>query len=376
VDRDIKIEKELFGRPKISNIEQKQRQTNNILSSTARDLGVGSAPKWIWPKGSVTFKSANNGFTVMEYKGQKEPKLLQNNPVSEQALAMIDRNEARMAKLMKVYDISRGNVPQGIEANAALRFLDEQEDQANEDDKKSKKRRVLQIARQCVSLMSQYYDESDNRTSRILGKDNTYMIENLKQADFMKVYDVQFQNTSALPDTKTGKIATIIDMNTATQTDPVFKTPQIIKMLDLAQDEAFVDRSTASTNAANAIFDMVVNGEPIEEPQMHDDLLIYYHVFYQRIQDFGFKKRTKPEIKEAIFLYIKTVEGLLWRKSQFNQKVMAELQQLDYFPAFFKPNVADPTTVQPDYVGKNKEMETSKMDNYEEQINREKEKNL
>lgn len=368
VDRDIEIEKELYGRPKITNIEQKQRQSNNIESAVARDLGMGSAPKWIWPKGAVTFKSANNGFSIMEYKGAKEPKLVQNNPVSTQAVAQLDRNENRMSKLMKVYEISRGNVPPGIEANAALRFLDEQEEQANESDKKKRKARVLCVSRKVISLMAQYYDASDGRTSRILGQNNDYLIEDLKNADFTKVYDVQFQNTSALPDTKSGKIATIIDMNMATQTDPVFKTPQIIKMLDLAQDETFVDRATASTNTANALFDNLLKGQPIQEPQMWDDLLIYYSVFYQRIQDYGFIKRTPDDIKEAIYLYIKTVEGLLWQKSQYNQKLMASLQQLDYYPAFFKPNVPNPSLTEPDYVGKRQEMDAGQMKNTREAI--------
>lgn len=370
VDRDIEIEKELFGRPKISNIEQKQRQTNNIESAIARDLGLGSAPKWTWPKGSVTFKSVNNGFSVMEYKGAVEPKLIQNNPVSTQAIAKLDRNESRMAKLMKVFDVSRGIVPAGIEANSALRFLDEQEDQANEGDKKSRKKRVLLSSRQCISIMGQYYDASDNRTTRILGKNNEYMIENLKDADFMKVYDVQFQNTSALPDSKSGKIATIIDMNTATQTDPVFKTPQIIKMLDLGHDEAFVDRATASTNAANMIFDMICNGKTVEEPQSHDDLLIYYAVFYQRIQDFGFKKRILGQKRKAIYSYIKTVESLLWEKSKLNPKVFASLQQTDYFPSFFMPDIADPSLMTPDYVGEANGMETGQMKNTQQAISK------
>jgi hypothetical protein len=338
VDRDIEIEKELFGRPKISNIEQKQKQTNNIESSVARDLGAGSAPKWLFPKGAVTFKSANNDFSIMEYKGAREPKLVANNPVSQHALAQLDRNESRMAKLMKVYDISRGIIPQGVEANSALRFLDEQEDQANESDKKKRKARVLLSARQTMSIMGQYYDASDDRTSRILGKNNEYMIENLKDADFMKVYDVTIQNTSALPDTKTGKIATIIDMNMATQTDPVFKTDQIIKMLDLGMDEAFVDRATASTNTANSLFEKLTSGQPIEEPQMHDDLMIYYTVFWGRIQDYGFKKRIKGEIRQAVYDYIEILEGLLWTKAQINQKLMMDLMQLDYFPSFFMPN--------------------------------------
>lgn len=346
VDRDIIIEKELFGRPKISNIEQRQKQTNNIESAIARDLGAGSAPKWLWPKGAVDFKKASNEFSVMEYKGAREPKLVANNPVSAHAVAQLDRNEQRMAKLMKVYDISRGNVPPGIEANTALRFLDEQEDQANTEDKNKRKKRIVSGAKQLAAMMGQYYDASDNRTARILGK-NDYMIKNLKDADFMKVYDVQMQNTSALPDSKSGKIATIIDMNMATQTDPVFRRPEVVKMMDLGMDDAFVDMATASTNAAQTTFEEILQGSEVPEPQAWDDLLIYYSVFFRQIQDYGFKTRTDEPLKQKIYTYIKTLEGLLWTKSKLNPKVQMELSALDYFPSFFKPDIPNPTIANP-----------------------------
>lgn len=370
IDRDIEIEHELFGRPKITNIEQMQRQSNNIESAIGRDLGAGSAPKWIWPKGAVTFKSVTNDFSVMEYKGPKEPKLVAGNPVSQHAVAKLERNEQRMSKKMKVFDVSRGIVPAGIEANSALRFLDEQEDQANEQDKNGRKRRVLNVARHFCSIMGQYYDESDGRTERKLGPNNSYMIEDLKNADFMRVYDVTFQNTSALPDTKTGKIATIIDMNMATQKDPVFKTPQIVKMLDLGEDEAFVDRVTASTNAANMYFDQLMKGQPIPEAAEHNDLLVYYAVFYQRIQDYGFLRRVPEEIKDAVYKYIMTLEMLLWKKAQKNQKVMTELMQLDYFPSFFEIDIPNPAITEPDYIGKGQEMDTSQMKHTNEAISK------
>lgn len=349
IDRDIEIEKELFGRPKLINIEQTQRQTNNIESAIGRDLGAGSAPKWLFPKGAVSFKSANNGFSIMEYKGQREPKLIQNNPVSQQALAKLERNEQKMAKKMKVYDISRGIVPPGIEANSALRFLDEQEDNANEPDKNKRKDRVVAGARKMMSIMAAKYTAEDNRTIRILGANKQYAIENLKDADFTKVYDVTIQNTSALPDSKSGKISTIIDMNAVTQNDPAFKPHQIVKLLDLGDDETFIDRTTASTNTAEAIFEDILKGREVMPPSEGDDLLIYYNVFYQRTQDYGYKTKVAPEIKEQVKAYIMALEYLITNKAKVNQRLAAELAQLDYYPIYFKPFVPDP--VQPDYVG-------------------------
>lgn len=365
VDRDIIIDGELWGRPKISNIDQKQRQYNNIESGIARDLGIGSAPKWLIPKNSISNMEVTNDFSIMEYKGPIKPELAKMNPVSDQAIMQQDRNEKRMSRLMNVYDVSRGNVPQGFTANAALRFLDEQESQANADDESRRKTRVLSTYRQQLQLMGQYYHEADGRTARIMGKNNEYMIEAVKNANFSKVYDIQLQNTSALPDTKTGKIAAIVDLNAATQKDPIFRKEQVIRMLDMGMEDGFVDQATASTNTAHMIFDSMLKGEQVEEPAMHDDLLVHYSVFFRGIQDYGFRTRVQGELKQAFYQRIKIMEGLLWAKSMYSPKTKMELQRIDYYPAFFKPPMPTPG---PDYEGVQKEMQTSKMDNTEKAV--------
>lgn len=366
MDRDIEIENELWGRPSIGQIEQMQRHYNNIESSIARDLGIGSAPKWLVPKGAADFRSMNNEFTIIEFKGPTPPQLVKNNPVSSDALAIQDRMEKRMSKLMKVYDISRGEVPAGVTANSALRFLDEQEGQILADDERKRKKSVLNSYKMMLNLMAQYYDEEDGRMLRILGKDNTPLAESMEKADFTQIYDIQIQNTSALPDTKTGKIAAIIDLNTATQTDPVFGREDVIKMLDLGMDEAFVDQATMSVNAAKTTFEEMVSGKPVPEPQMHDDLLPHYTTFFRLIQSYQFKTKTKPNIQQSIYQHIKTQEGLLFLKAQKNPKLAMELANLDYFPSFFELPAPTPVpTMQPAGQG----MATEKMTNTQDDIN-------
>jgi len=368
VDRDIEIENELWGRPSIGQIEQMQRHYNNIESSIARDLGIGSAPKWLVPKGAADFRSMNNEFTIIEFKGPTPPQLVKNNPVSSDALAIQDRMEKRMSKLMKVYDISRGEVPAGVTANSALRFLDEQEGQILADDERKRKKSVLNSYKMMLNLMAQYYDEEDGRMLRILGKDNTPMAESMEKADFTQIYDIQIQNTSALPDTKTGKIAAIIDLNTATQTDPVFGREDVIKMLDLGMDEAFVDQATMSVNAAKTTFEEMVAGKPVPEPQMHDDLLPHYTTFFRLIQSYQFKTKTKPNIQQAIYQHIKTQEGLLFLKASKNPKLAMELANLDYFPSFFELPAPAPMVSAPQQQ-MNAPVETGKMTNTQNDIN-------
>lgn len=371
-DFDIGLEDEerLFGLPRISQIEQMQRQYNNISSSHARDLGAGSAPKWLVPKGSVDFRSINNEFTLVEYRGAVPPQLVKGNPISSDSLIIQDRIEKRMGKKMTVYDISRGEVPAGITANSALRFLDEQESQVIADSEKTRKTRVLRTYRKMASIMGQYYKPEDGRTLRVLGKQNEYMIEDMKKADFTKVYDIQLQNTSALPDTKTGKISAIIDLNAATQADPIFRREDIVNMLDMATDETFKEETTYSLDSARMIYNKLVNGEKVPEPEMHDDLIVYYTTMFRAIQSYRFKTAVMAENQQLVYEYIRTIEGLIFLKAQKNQKLAMEIQTLDYYPSFFElPDLSNaPTPQESQYIAQ--AANTSAMKNTMNEIGR------
>lgn len=369
-DGDMQIENELFARPDITQIEQMQRHYNNISSSQARDLGVGSAPKWMVPKGAADFRTINNEFTICEFKGPTAPVLVKGNPISSDGIVIQDRMEKRMGKHMKVYDISRGEVPTGVTANSALRFLDEQESQILAPEERKRKKRVLKSYRMMVGTMAQYYTPTDGRTLRTLGQNNDYMIEDMKSADFTKIYDVQFQNTSSLPDTKTGKIAAIIDLNTATQTDPVFRREDVVNMLDLGTDETFTEETTYSLDCAKMIFQKMLNGEEnIPEPQMHDDLIVIYTTMYRAVQSYRFKTAVPPEIANVVYEYIKTVEGLLYIKSQTNIKLGQELMMLNYFPSFFEmPAPVAPVTPDEEVVEVERKVEADKMQNQQQDI--------
>jgi len=368
VDRDTEIENELFGRPSIDQIEQMQRQYNNIMSAQARDLGLGSAPKWMIPKGAADFRTINNDFTICEFKGPVAPQLVKGNPISRDGIEIQDRMERRMSKHMKVYDISRGEVPSGVTANSALRFLDEQESQVLADDERKRKKRVLATYRRMSSLMAQYYTPDDGRTLRTLGKNNEYMIEDMKNADFTKVYDVQFQNTSALPDTKTGKIAAIIDLNAATQTDPIFRREDIVNMLDMGTDETFTEEATYSLDCAKKMFEKLLNGEEVPEPEMHDDLLVFYTTMFRAIQSYRFKTAVPPETKAVIYAHIKTLEGLIFLKMATNQKLAMEVQMLSYYPSFFEMPVPAPVETEQEVMVKAQNMETDQMEAQKQQI--------
>jgi len=378
---DIDVYGEFWGRSFISNIEQMQRYYNNIQSAQARDYSWASAPKWMMPKGACNVSSLNNDITIVEFQGPLAPQLVTHNPTPPQSMDMQDRLEKKISQHSTQYDISRGEVPSGVTANSALRFLDEQEGQRIFTQESKRKRRVVEVGRMILQRMKQFYSPSDGRMVRILGKDNTYLIESMEKADFSRVYDVKMQNTSALPDTKTGKISAIIDLNMATQTDPIFKKEEVIQMLDLANDEYFKDRSTVAVNAANTALQKLMEGESVEPPQIYDDLMVHHSIFERSMQSLSFKGLDLG-VKKNVEQYMKTLEMLMFERGKKNANFATQLANLDNYPLFFQPEM--PVTklvaahmidtqgvVPPGAEGGEPPLETGKMKNTQEAINKE-----
>lgn len=338
-DKDIRVYDEFWGRSYLGNIEQLQRMNNNIQSAVARNEGVGSMPKWLVQKGSTKISGLNNEFTIVEYTGAIEPRLVPNNATHPRTLEIMDRNEKKIYNIATIYDISRGVVPTGVTANSALRFLDEQESQRDSIGVMNRKTRILKEYWFMKSLMRQYYRADDERTIKIIGVDNEYMIRSMKDVNTEADYDVKLQNVSALPDTKTGKISTIIDLNTASQTDPIFRREEIIQMLDLGMDETFKNEATVAVNAAKTAVDMLLRGEQIPEPKVSDNFIVHYGIFVRTMQSFTFRDTVSKEIQLAFEQYIMTLEYLMFERAKKNFKFLQELLTLDMYPIYFKPEI-------------------------------------
>lgn len=336
IDGDIWVYGELWPRSFIRNIEQLQRLYNNTQSALARDIGIGSAPKWVVPKGTCEVSSLNNEFTIVEFKGPIPPKLVQGNPISAQTFNVQDRTEAMISKQSKVHSITRGEVPPGVTANSALRFLDEQESQLNMPDETKRKIRVLAVYKMMLMRMGQFYKANDERMVKTLGRNNEYLIKSIKKADFSRIYDVKMQNSSALPDTKTGMISSIIDLNIATQADPVFKAPEIVKMLNLGLDDTFNDEATVAVDAAKETLEMLFELEPAPEPQPWDNFMVHYSIFTKAIQAVNFKLNTDETVQENILNHVMILEMLMFERAKINQPFLIELSQLNNYPVRFR----------------------------------------
>ncbi len=336
-DRDIMIPDEFWGRPFVVNIEQYYRMNNSILSGQARNHGVLNAPKYVYPEGSVDKASLNNEFGSIAYRGPVAPQVLQHNYVNRGEMDLSASISSRTGKLARLFDISRGNIPPGITAAQAMRLLEDQQYQAMSVTANNRKQRILDIYKMGIKRMAQYYKPDDGRMSRILGQNNTYLMKSFAKFDFNLIYDLRMENKSALSDSPSGRMAEIVDLNTANQQDPLFGKKEMIKLLNLNLVEAFQDEATYSIDTAKQCLDMILNGEEAPAPESSDGLLEFYGVFSRFVESPEYKFVVGPETKTAITDYIMAIEMLCYEKSVRNPKFAQDLMRFEKFPMLFTP---------------------------------------
>lgn len=336
-DKDIETFDEFWGRPFIVNIEQFYRMNNSIWSGIARNHGVMNAPKYVYPEGSVDKQSLNNEFGSIAYRGPQAPQVLQHNYVNRGELELSTMISNRAGKLGRLYDISRGNVPQGVTAAQAMRLLEDQQYQAMAVTSENRKQRVLDIYRMAVKRMAQYYKPDDGRMSRILGPNNSYLMKSFKKFDFNLIYDIRTENMSALSDSRAGRMADIVDLNTANQKDPLFGKKEMVKILQLNLVEAFQDEVTYGIDTAKQCLDMLLNEEEAPAPEGTDGLVEFYGVFSRFVESPEYKFALRPNTKLQIMDYINAIEMLCYEKSVKNPAFAAEMAGFTKFPMVFTP---------------------------------------
>lgn len=338
-DFDIEVPGEIWARPFLVNIEQLSNMYDLIQSGTARNIGVASHPKLAIPEGSVNTKELDNEFGNMFFRGPTAPQWIQHQYVNRGEFEIQDRLEKRMGQLAGRFEVSQGFVPTGITAFSAIRYLDDQEVQRNNNTISKRRERILAIYRQVIALMAQYYTAEDGRTAKILGRNNEYLIKSFKSFDFSKIYDVRLENVSALSDTRSGRIADIMDLNASNQKEPLFGRKEMVKMLDLGLDDAFKTESSYAADTSRTILEMLLDGEDAPAPEPTDDLFEMYTIFARYVESIAYKVKLDPALKQNLNAYINGLEYSMWEKGQKNPAFMMQLVTIAKYPMFFKlPN--------------------------------------
>jgi hypothetical protein len=336
---DIDYPGELYGVSFFENIKPLTGTYNNLTNMLLRNILLASHPKWMVPAGSVALDRLGNDMTIVQYKGPQPPVLATAATVPGDVFSFREKLKEEFQQISGVFGVSRGEPPPGIKAGVALQFLSEQESERYNELVLKYNDLIVGIAQMTLAVAGDYYDESDERMIRVIGKNNEWMTKFFDVANLEKDYDVRVQNSSALPRSVAARTQTLLDLNERFPNQ--FTGEQVIDLLDLAQADKFIDAATVAVRAAQAENEelLKVGKDSIPEDQLapreYENHILHWREHTRAVQEYSFKYQTPSEAQDRLINHIRATEMLMVDQAARNPAFEAELGKLPMFPMFF-----------------------------------------
>jgi hypothetical protein len=315
---------------------------NNLTNMLIRNAVMVSHPKWMVPAGSVALDRLGNDITIVQYKGPQPPVLANAQSIPSDLFAFRDKLKEEFQQISGVFGVSRGEPPPGIKAGVALQFLSEQESERYNELVLKWNEMIRQVAQITIAVAGDYYDQSDERMVRVLGKNNEYMTEFFKVSALEKDYDIRIQNSSALPKSVAARTQTLLDLSE--RFPDQFTGEQVIDMLDLAQSDKFIDAATVAVRSAEAENQKLyeVSDSEVLSPAEYENHIVHWRTHTRDMQEFRFKYKTAPEIQARFIDHVMAHEMFMMEQAKKSPTFAKQLEALPMFPMFYSEPVPPP----------------------------------
>lgn len=323
----------LHGQSFLDQILLLQVMFNNIASVAYNNLSLGAHLYWLVPtQANVDIKKIKNGSSVIRYNGGFAPQIARFQTIGDEIFKMAEFVDREISRTGAVQDISRGEVPPQVEAGIAMAFLEEQENQRANTDIKKHNAFIKKLARLGLATAGAMYKAEDGRTMRIVGKNNVYSVKALDVAKLGGPYDIRVQRTTALSESKSGRLSQILAL--ASRFPDKLPWEQVADMLDLANDQKFYSIATVAVQAAERENEMMAEGLIPEAPQVFEEHLVHWYTLVKYMQTSAFKEDMPEERKRLFIEHGMAHEFFMWEKADQNPSFRARLLTLENFPCF------------------------------------------
>ena len=330
---DMDVPNVLNGVSNYETILPLQKMYDNLSTLIAKNIYLTAHAKWVMPKGACKIEQLGNDNTVVQYQGDIAPQLVQSSPNPREVYDFREQIKQDMQTTYGSQGIARGEIPKGITAASALQFLNELENERNSTDISKHSFLILDIAKMSIAVAGDNYSVEDGRMLRIVGDSNKHLIKHFDVANLNKDYDIRFDNSTGLPETKAAKIQRIMD--TMQRNPTLFSPERWEELLDLGSSERLIKLATDALQAADSENEDILAGEPVGLPEDWEDHIAHWDSHVRAVQSRIFKEEATPEIKDAMKNHIKITEQLMMEKMKTNPLFQAKVAELRLFPIFF-----------------------------------------
>lgn len=329
---DLDVPGVLNGVSRYETVGNLQGMYNNLSTLIAKNFYLTGHTKVVMPRGACKIDQMGNDNTILQYQGPIAPAYLAPPVISPQMFDFRREIKQEMQTVYGSHGISRGQVPKGITAASALQFLNELESERATTDIAKDSKLIKNIAKMGIAVAGDNYDPEDGRMLRIVGENNKFLIRAFDTAHLHKSYDIRFDTSTGLPETKSAKIQRALD---ALQRAPQMLSPERWSaILDLGDTEKLITMTTEAVRASDSIVEDILAGREVRPLEEWNDLAIHWETYTKAMQSRSFNEDVPQDIRDRMKDFLYWTEEMMIDKGQKNPEFEARLATLQMFPIF------------------------------------------
>lgn len=337
---DQDVPEVLNGVSRYESVGPIQKMYDNISTLIAKNIYLTAHAKWMMPRGAAKIEQLGNDNTIVQYQGPVAPTLAQVQPNPVEVYNFRNQLKEDMQTIYGSHGISRGEVPKGITAASALQFLNELENERASTDIAKHGFLVKDLAKMTVAVCGDYYDVTDGRMVRIVGEGNKMLIRHFDAANLSKNYDIRFDNSTGLPESKAAKIQRLMDIM---QRNPnLFSPERWEELLDIGNIDKAVTLATEAIRSADSENEDIMAGIKVAAPEEFEDPIAHWQSHVMAMQSRAFKEESDNEVYEAMKDHVYWTEELMIDKAKNSPLFQSKLAELKLFPIFHHDEFAPP----------------------------------
>lgn len=188
-----------------------QIEYNRTQSQIIEAKNKTSKPQMMFDEGSVVPQKITSepGLWIPIRPNAQRPSPVPVQELPSYVVQFNDRQQQNFEDISGQHEVSRGQTPTGVSAATAIAYLQERDDSYLEPTVSAVEQAVEDAARQALVLVATYWDIP--RLVKATGEDGGYEAILLKGSDIARATDLRVEAGSALPSSKSARMANVMD---------------------------------------------------------------------------------------------------------------------------------------------------------------------